>query len=85
MQRVHPGFQNVRVLQQVPLGGEEGVGVAAFERAPVAIVMQRVDIGGADVRVGAAVVFRIEVARFGILRGGFGLKGQVRLRRDREG
>jgi hypothetical protein len=83
VERVHAGVQHVRILQQVPFGGEEGVGVATFERAPVAVVMQRVDIRGADIRIGAAVVVRVEVACLRILRGGFGLRYQGRLRGNR--
>jgi hypothetical protein len=80
VQRVHAGVQ---ILQQVPFGREEGVGVAAFEGAPVTVVMQRVDIRGADIRIGAAVVVRVEVARLRILRGGFRLRYQGRLRGNR--
>ena len=83
MQRVDAGFEHVRVLQQVPLGGEEGVGIAAFVGAPVPVMMQRLDIGGADVRIGAAIVVAVEIARLGILRGGFGLRCQSRLRNER--
>jgi hypothetical protein len=46
------------------------------------IVMQRLDIGGADVGIGPAIVLRVEVARLGILRGGFGLRCQDRLRNN---
>jgi hypothetical protein len=85
MERVDAGVQHVRVLEQVPFGGEEGVGVAPFVSAPVTVVMQRLDRRGADIRIGPAVVVFVEVARLGILRGGFGLRCQGRLQGERTG
>jgi hypothetical protein len=85
VERVDPGFQHVRVLDEVPLRREEGVRVAAFMHAPMTIVVQRVDIGGTHIGIGAAVVVRIEVARLGVLRGGVGLRCQLCLRGHRMG
>jgi hypothetical protein len=47
--------------------------------------MQRIDIGAADIRIGVAVVLRVEVAGLRLLRGGFGLQCQGRLRGKRSG
>jgi hypothetical protein len=82
MERFEPGIQHIRVLEQIPFGREKGVGIAAFKGAPMAVVVQRIDIGGADIGVGFAVIVRVEIARLGVLWGGFGLGCQGRLQRQ---
>jgi uncharacterized protein YwlG (UPF0340 family) len=85
VERDEAGFQHVRVLDEVPVRQEEGVGVAAFKRAPMPVVMQGIDIGGADIGIGPAIVVRVEVARLGVRPGRFALRCQGCLRGDRVG